>query len=67
MQFCKTCRWWHTLSDKRGLCRIRAPRGYVAGGAIIGDWPETQPTDWCGEWTAHPPSVSSHSLSLSTD
>lgn len=60
---CATCRWWDATGQgvrvdppRIGLCRKSAPlrlwehvsplNGYVL-------WPETWPTDWCGE---HAPS-----------
>ncbi len=48
-QTCETCQWWgivrgHLKRPDRvrrcGQCRLRAP---------FGDWPITEPDDWCGE------------------
>lgn len=36
---CVACRYF----DARGTCRFTAP-------TVVG-WPETQPSEWCGEWT----------------
>lgn len=52
---CQTCRFWlPTPPTGYGLCRKRAPRVNHVDATFDGVWPETMPTDWCGEWEARP-------------
>lgn len=56
-QFCNNCKFWKQEIEPYGLCRRHAPKslGSVYKGekdklATTAKWPQTQNTDWCGEW-----------------
>lgn len=60
-EICENCRYWDDesmLVRKAGMCRKHPPT-IVDGFLIAGDYtsvvkasvyPETYPTDWCGDW-----------------
>lgn len=45
---CSICRYWISTSGNFGNCRRRTPI------SIEENWPVTNSTDWCGEWTQSP-------------
>ena len=49
--FCRECRYSDYLTSE---CRRRAPKVTViskgAGRQISTKWPQTKPTDWCGDF-----------------
>lgn len=45
---CQACRFWDDFASVLGFCRIRSPQGVGLPGAR--PWPQTRPTDWCGEY-----------------
>ena len=50
---CASCRYWDSVTQRRGLCRRNAPRAHL--GAVGNEvsvqalWPETVANDWCGQ------------------
>ncbi len=54
---CDTCRWWErtVFGDTHlscGTCRRRSPRFRSQDESDDGHWPDTNDSDWCGEWQA---------------
>jgi hypothetical protein len=65
---CDECRFWvrnENIEREGGDCRLKAPR--MLGEVFIGDksvgceaeslvasWPNTKPSDWCGEFQPKP-------------
>lgn len=56
---CENCRFWKYLGDKEntypsGLCRRYAPHPELRdddGDSVMEvAWPDTDGSDWCGEW-----------------
>jgi hypothetical protein len=61
---CDTCRFWSNQDDDgTGLCRRNPPKAASTpeqqsiveewtedGWAMMGFWPWTSDSDWCGEW-----------------
>ena len=47
-RLCENCAFWDAggkdLPSGRGWCRVKSPA------RLCGDWPNTRPKDWCGEW-----------------
>lgn len=64
MQNCGNCKMWHgkgapgPSGASIGTCRVKHPSSTLVpqqglggqGLAVVTYWPETQATDWCGEW-----------------
>ena len=58
---CKNCKFWkrwqksiNNITD--GDCHKECPRIITdeREGVYSSAWPDTKPTDWCGEWEAQP-------------
>lgn len=49
---CSACRFWSVLLPAVGECRRRPPT--VIPDEERGRWPQTQATDWCGEFQTPP-------------
>lgn len=48
---CSNCKYW-CGDDDWGECRRSTPTITIKheDGRLVGMWPETIVTDWCGEW-----------------
>ncbi len=43
---CKSCRYFDSVSETHGLCKVESPRITSNGGAI---WPWVTTHEWCGK------------------
>lgn len=55
--FCNNCKFWRKEAGASGSCHRYAPKSLGATWkgekdklATTAQWPQTQNTDWCGEW-----------------
>lgn len=46
---CLDCKFWETKDCVVGECRFFPPDGYLTEGNVVGRWPLTKNTGWCGK------------------
>ena len=50
MERCEQCKFWDRTGSRFGNCRRYAPRAAMTREHHIVVWPQTQQTDWCGDF-----------------